>query len=117
LATAGQELDVLAMLKVKRGGLADSEATEVAVKPKGTPFWLAVMIATPAACRRNISLKVPSKTPSFVATAIRLPAAHAYCFLPCQRIPPENVWGILFTPAVMCCCAASCAGHEILVSV
>jgi hypothetical protein len=32
-ATAGHEEDVLAMLKEKRGGSADSEATEVAVKP------------------------------------------------------------------------------------
>ena len=35
LATAGQELELRAMLNVKRGGLAESEATEVAVKPNG----------------------------------------------------------------------------------
>ena len=38
LATAGQELELRAMLKVKRGGLADSDATDVAVKPYGTPL-------------------------------------------------------------------------------
>ena len=37
LAMAGQELELRAMLNVNRGGLADSEATEVAVNPKGTP--------------------------------------------------------------------------------
>jgi hypothetical protein len=38
LATAGHELEVRAMLKVNRGGRAESEATEVAVKPYGTPL-------------------------------------------------------------------------------
>ncbi len=37
-ATAGQELELRAMLKVKRGGLAESEATDVAVNPYGTPL-------------------------------------------------------------------------------
>ncbi len=76
LATAGQELDVRAMLNVNLGGFAESEATEVAVKPKGTPLRLAVIMATPAACRRNISRNVPSKAWSSVATAIQLPAAR-----------------------------------------
>ena len=46
------------------------------------------MIATPAACRRNISLNVPSKTPSSEATAIQLPAAHACdCSCPASVLP------------------------------
>jgi hypothetical protein len=32
-ATAGQELELRAMLKVNRGGRADNDATDVAVKP------------------------------------------------------------------------------------
>jgi hypothetical protein len=58
LATAGHELELLAILKVNRGGSAEREATDVAVNPNGLPLRFAVMIATPAACRRNISLKV-----------------------------------------------------------
>ena len=33
LATAGQDLELRAMLNVNRGGLADSDATDVAVNP------------------------------------------------------------------------------------
>ena len=97
------------MLNVKRGGFADSDATDVAVNPNGTPLWLAVMMATPAACRRNISRKVPSKVPSSVATAIQPLAARA-CHGPYSasvfRLPPV---GHLFPPGVMSSLPASCA--------
>jgi alkyl hydroperoxide reductase subunit AhpF len=70
------------MLKVNLGGSADNEATDVAVKPYGTPPWLTVMMATPAAWRRNISLNVPTKAAFSDATVIFL----LFC-LECPGLP------------------------------
>ena len=57
LATAGHADADRAMLKVNRGGSAESDASDVAVKPYGTPSQTAVRIATPAAWWRNASRK------------------------------------------------------------
>jgi hypothetical protein len=87
-ATAGHELELRAMLKVNRGGSADKEATDVAVKPNGFPFKLAVMIATPAAWRRNISLKVCSKPGTAFATVVCLLGQRGLSF---QGMPGSAV--------------------------
>jgi hypothetical protein len=47
---AGHELDARAILKVARGGTAESDAKDVAVKPAGEPSGSSVVTtATPAA--------------------------------------------------------------------
>src|SRR5690554_4677700 len=63
---AGQALAMRAMLKVASGGTAARLASDVAVKPTGVPSpCLAVMIATPAAWRRNACLKAVSPSGSW----------------------------------------------------
>src|SRR5680860_764878 len=60
---AGQALAERAMLNVASGGTAESEASEVAVKPTGVPSARAeVITATPEACRRNACLKAARST-------------------------------------------------------
>ena len=61
------------MLNVAMGGTAESEASDVAVKPAGDPSGInAVMTATPAAWRRKTRLKA-----SMPSTGTSCPSADA----------------------------------------
>src|SRR6187431_2571518 len=76
---AGQALDTRAMLNVASGGLAASEASEVAVNPTGLPSGAReVTAATPAAWRRNACLKASTSAAGESVTVAKVRPFAAY---------------------------------------
>src|SRR5699024_12533870 len=55
-SSAGQDEEVLLIEKAKIGGSADTEITDVAVKPTGRSPSSNVTTATPAGCCRNTAV-------------------------------------------------------------
>ena len=53
---AGHDDDVDARENASSGGEAETEMTDVAVKPTGRPSCSSATTATPAGCRRNTAL-------------------------------------------------------------